>query len=115
MGRITHWERALATRGGRGTRGSVTLHVRDPLLAENAGAWTLRFGGGPKAPAVRVGGGAPGSLHGDIEVWTQVWLGAVSALHAWRFGFLEGDERAARLLESAWFGPAPFWGTLNEF
>ena len=115
MGRITHWERALAARGGRGARGSVVLHVRDPLIAENDGAWSVRFSGGGKAPVVRSGGRGALVLRGDVEVWTQVWLGAVSALHAWRFGFLEGDERAARLLESAWFGPAPFWGTLNEF
>jgi len=117
MGRITHWERALAARAGRGVRGSVVLHARDPLVRENDGAWTVRFGGGTRAASVRAGSGGRGSpvLRGDMDVWTQVWLGAVSAHHAWQFGFLEGDERAARLLESAWFGPAPFWGTLNEF
>jgi hypothetical protein len=49
-----------------------------------------------------------------MDSWTQVWSGAVSALAAWRFGFLE-ETRPRRALEAAWHGPAPFWGTLNEF
>jgi len=115
MGRITHLERALAARAPRPVRGSVVVHAIDPVLAENDGAWTVRFGGAGSATRVRSGSHAALALRGEMDVWSQVWSGAVSAHAAWRFGFLEGDEAAARLLEAAWHGPAPFWGTLNEF
>lgn len=115
MGRLTHLERALAMRAPRAVKGSVVVHAIDPVLPENGGAWTVRFGGAGQATRVRAGGHAGLGLRGEMDIWTQVWSGAVSALAAWRFGFLEGDEEAARLLEAAWYGPAPFWGTLNEF
>jgi predicted acetyltransferase len=115
MGRITHLERALAGRAPRPVKGAVVVHAHDPVLPENDGAWTVRFGGAGSAARVRAGSHASLALRGEMDVWTQVWSGALSALGAWRFGFLEGDEAAARLLEAAWYGPAPFWGTLNEF
>jgi predicted N-acetyltransferase YhbS len=115
MGRLTHLERALALRAPRRVRGSLVVHAIDPVLPENDGAWTVRFGGNSSGPRVRAGSHAPLGLRGEMDVWTQVWSGALSAQAAWRFGFLEGDEEAARLLEAAWHGPAPFWGTLNEF
>jgi len=115
MGRITHLERALAGRAPRPVKGSLVVHALDPVLPENDGPWTVRFGGSGSAARVRRGAHASLSLRGEMDVWTQVWSGALSALAAWRFGFLDGDEDAARLLEAAWYGPAPFWGTLNEF
>jgi len=115
MGRLAHLERALTMRAPRAVKGSVVVHAIDPVLPENDGPWTVRFGGAGAATRVRAGSQAALGLRGEMDVWTQVWSGAVSALAAWRFGFLEGDEEAARLLEAAWLGPAPFWGTLNEF
>ena len=113
MARVTHLERALATRRGRPVRGSVTFELDDPLIAENRAPVTVRFGG-PR-PVVRAGAHARSRVRAPIGVFAQVWLGAVAATQARRFGMLEASAETARLLDAACFGPAPHLGSLNEF
>jgi predicted acetyltransferase len=113
MARVTHLERALGTRRGRPVRGAVTFELDDPLIPENRAPVTVRFGG-PRL-TVRAGAHSRSRVRAPIDVFAQVWLGAVAATHARRFGMLEASEEAARLLDAACFGPAPHLGTLNEF
>jgi predicted acetyltransferase len=113
MARVTHVERALATRRARPVRGSVTFELDDPLIEDNREPMTVRFGG-PRL-AVRAGGRSRARVRAGIDVFAQVWFGAVAATHARRLGMLEASEATARLLDAAVFGPPPYLGSLNEF
>lgn len=105
MLRILDVRRALEARGYRaGVSGELRLRVRDALLPENDGAWTLRVEGG--RGEVREGGGA-GGIELDIRALAALYTGFASGESLRERGALQGDERSAALASSIFSGTPP--------
>ncbi len=105
MLRILDVRGAIAARGFNfGVQGSVSLHVNDPLVPANNGAWTLDFAEGRGQATA---GGA-----GPIEISANGLAAMYSGLHSARTlaasGLLDGatPEQVA-LLDAAFSGPRP--------
>jgi predicted acetyltransferase len=111
MARVTHLERALATRRPRGVRLRFALELEDPCRVIEPAVVRLDATGAAVVRAAR----ETRHVRADIGIFSQVLLGAVRATHARAFDLLETDEDTARKLDQAWLGPAPFVGSLNEF
>jgi predicted acetyltransferase len=113
MLRIVDLDKALVFRPARGARGNLTLQLTDPDLPGNEAPRTLSFDG--KRSRIEQGKQAKPRLRAGIDVFSQIWFGAVSAVHARNIGAIECDPASAQLLDQAWYGPAPHLGLLNGF
>jgi predicted acetyltransferase len=113
MARITHMEKALAFRRGRGVKGTLTVELTDSHLEANREPVTVMFTG--KGAKIVRGKRSRNRVRADIGVFSQVWMGAVSATHAREMDELDCSADTASLLDRAWFGPAPYFGPLNGF
>jgi hypothetical protein len=113
MARITHLERALGLRSGRGARGGVTVELTDPHLAANEEPVTVTFTGkGAKIARARR---SRNRVRATVGMFSQIWMGAVSASHALEQDQIDCSAATAELLHRAWYGPAPYLGPLNGF
>jgi hypothetical protein len=113
MARITHLERAMIFRHGRGVKGTFTVELTDSHLPANEEPVTVTFTG--KGAKVVQGKRSRNRVRADVSVFTQVWMGAVSASQAREMGELDCNAETVSLLDRAWHGPAPYLGPLNGF
>ena len=105
MLRILDLRGAIAARGFNfGVSGTVPLHVNDPLVASNNGAWVLDVADGR-------GRATPGGA-GTVDITTNGLAAMYSGLHSARTlatnGFIDGatPEQLA-FLDAAFSGPRP--------
>jgi predicted acetyltransferase len=113
MARITHLERALVFRSGRGAKGTFTVQLSDPHLAANEQPVTVKFTG----TGAKIDRSTPSrnKVRASVGVFSQIWMGAVSAKQALEMDEIECSAKTAELLDRAWFGPAPYLGPFNGF
>lgn len=108
--RLTHVERALASRGYPVTsQGKLELLVDDPLLPENAGRYTLEVDRG-QAEVRREGRGL---LRVSARGLASLYSGFASPCSLRDRGLLEGDHRSLDLALGLFAGPAP--GMCDDF
>lgn len=77
MTRLVHVEKALSAMRYPRRPGSLLLGVRDPILPENDGNWSVSFGL-DKVTVEKTQGGAKPDLSLDIRALTQLVVGSVS-------------------------------------
>ncbi len=106
MLRITSIQHALQRRGyPLGIDAALSLHIDDPIVSENAGAWTIRVRDGSgfltrehAAPLLRCG----------ISGLAAIYSGLHSASAAHLLGLAEGDDRAITLADSIFATGTPW-------
>lgn len=104
MLRVVDVKGALEARGYRaGVCGELTLRVRDDLVQENDGAFTLRVADG--RGVVTEGGGGGVAL--DVRALAALYTGFASAEALRDRGALEGDEGAVGVATALFAGPTP--------
>ncbi len=106
MLRLTHVERALASRGySPALRGAVTFAVSDPVVPENAGTYRLEVDGG-EASVTRVDGAAEVTV--DVRALASMYTGFRRASSLARHVVVRGESATRRFADalSASEGPA---------
>lgn len=104
MLRIVDVERALGERGfPRHVATELGIEIDDPLLAENAGRWSVRVEEG--RASVRRGG--DGAIRCDVRGLAALYSGYLPARSLALTGHLEGSDDALERAESIFAGPAP--------
>ncbi|MBK9187813.1 MAG: sterol carrier protein domain-containing protein [Phycisphaerales bacterium] len=106
MIRITHLDRALATRGyNPGVRTSVTLNVHDDVICGHEGSWMLRVEGG-RAIVAR---GAEGPvLDCTISGLAAMYSGLFTPTQARMLGWCSGGDEAMHAAGAIFHGSMPW-------
>ncbi len=105
MVRLLDVPRALTARGvPTGLRAAVDLHVDDPLLEENAGAWRVEVADG----RTTVERGGTGAARVDVRGLASLYTGYVSARQLLATGLLRADADTVAALEQV-FPPGNPW------
>lgn len=104
MLRVCDVRAALETRGYATLhRATVTLRLRDELVAANDGDWTLSLEDG--RPRVERGGAGDAAM--DIRTFAQLYAGYASAAVLARLGRIEASTATCKVLDAIFAGPIP--------
>jgi predicted acetyltransferase len=96
-----------------GAHGTIGLDLEDPVFADQTGAFDLTIDA--KGARVKKARAAKIRVRLGIGALSQIYAGAVRARALLEVGAIEGDPRAADLLDHAFAGPATFLGDLNGY
>jgi predicted acetyltransferase len=104
MVRITHVESALALRGyPEHVTATLELDVRDDLVPQNAGRWTLHVQGGRG----EVSRGGAGRLAIDVRALAPLYTGYHAPAELARLGWLDARAEDAAIARSVFTSPMP--------
>lgn len=111
MTRVVRLADAVAARGyAPGVQARVGMTVRDPLFAENDGAWVIEVEDGAARCVRGEAGGAGGGGDGvemDIGAFAAVYTGYASPAQLKMVGRARGEDEALAKLGAVFAGPAP--------
>ena len=105
MVRVVDVAAALSQRGyAAGLEATVHLHVTDPLIPENDGAWTLRVSGG-RGEVCR---GGRGTARMNVRGLAALFTGYMSPESLQVAGLIAADRADLATLGAVFAGPAPW-------
>lgn len=106
MSRVIDVERALRARPYLGA-GEVTLEVRDALIAQNNGAFTIESDGRGKSEVRRGGAASAARCALDVRLLAPLLSSYASASVLGALGELDASEDVRATLDRLFAGPAP--------